>query len=65
MAGVKQQRRVAVDADVADAQEQRAGGLAVALDPEQLARLIVLADDGIEARKLPAHAVAGGGPGHR
>jgi hypothetical protein len=63
--GMKQQRGVSVDADIPDAREQRAGRLAVAFDPKQLARLIVLADDRIEACELAAHSVTGGGAGDR
>ena len=50
---------------IPDAEEQRASRLAVPFDPKQLARLLVLADDRIEAIELSAHTVAGGCTGHR
>src|ERR1700760_3525882 len=58
VSGMKQQRGAAADADIADRQEQRAGGLAVTVDPEQLAGLIVLADHWIEAPGVSAHLEA-------
>ena len=58
VAGMKQQPCVALDANIADAQEQRASRLAMTFDPEQLARLIVLTNDRIETREKSAHAIA-------
>jgi hypothetical protein len=63
--GMKQQRGVWIDAHISDAEEQCAGRLAVTLDPKQFARLIVMADDRVEACELPAHAVVGGRARHR
>ncbi len=65
MAGVKQQLCAAVDADVPDTQEQRAGRLAMAFDAKQFARRVVLSDHWIESRELAAHAIAGIGASHR
>src|SRR5262249_45380829 len=58
MTGVEQQCRTALDADVSDAKKQRARGLASALNSKQLARLIVLCDDRVEARRRTAPTVA-------
>src|SRR5258708_35451198 len=65
MCSMKQQRGVPVDAYIPDAEEERAGRLTVALDAKQLARLIVLADDRVEARVFSAHLEAGVSAGHR
>ena len=59
MRGMKQQRGVAVDADIPDAEKKCAGRLAVAFDAKQFAGLIVLADDRIEAGVSSAHLKAG------
>ena len=61
--GGMKQRRAAAGADVVDRQKQRAGGLAMTIDPEQFSGLIVLADDGIETPIITAHLAAGGRAG--
>ena len=48
MAGMKQQRCVALDADVADSQERRAGGLATTHNAKQFAAGIRLIDDRLQ-----------------
>jgi hypothetical protein len=57
MPGVKQQLRARFDAHIPDAEKQRAGRLAMALDPEQLAAAVVFRNDRVEACELAAHAV--------
>jgi len=46
--GVKQQLRARLDAHVPDAEKQRAGRLAMAFDPEQLAAAIVYRHNRVE-----------------
>lgn len=58
VAGVEQELRVRLDTHVPDSKKQRAGGLAMTFDSEQLAAVVVLRDDGIETCELAAHAVA-------
>ena len=53
MAGMKQQRRVALDADVADSQESRAGGLAMAHNTKQFAACLDHAEYAVQARGRP------------
>src|ERR1700722_7358996 len=57
--GMKEQRGVGADAYIADAEKQRAGRPALAIDPKQFARLVVLADDWIEADEAAAGLVTG------
>ena len=54
--GVKQQRRVWRDTDIADGKEQGACGLAVAVDAKALAGGVILLHDCIEARHCARRA---------
>jgi hypothetical protein len=65
MTGVEQQRGAALDADIAQAQEQRAIRLAVTLDAKQLAAGIGALDLGLEilVPAAPAKSLGGGGKG--
>src|SRR3954452_9741586 len=69
MTCVKQQSRGAFDAHIANPEEQRAGRLAVAFNPKQCPRLVVLAHHGIKTSELATHAVtcraAGNGGGRK
>lgn len=54
VAGVKAENRVALDADVPDRQEQRAGGIASPDDAKRGAGLVIFRDHRIEAGELSA-----------
>ena len=58
MAGVEQQRRAALDADIAQAQKQRAVRLAVALDAKQFAAGVGALDLRLEILVAAASAEA-------
>jgi len=61
--GVEQQRRAALDADIAQAQKQRAVRLAMTLDAKQFAAGIGALDLGLEILVPPAPAESFGGGG--
>ena len=57
MACVKQQPRRALDADIAQAEKQRAQRLTMPLDAHQFTRAVVLIDDGSKLGDIAALAV--------
>src|SRR6267142_5043381 len=67
VAGVEQQRGAALDADIAQAQKQRAVRLAVALDAKQFAGSVGALDLRLEilVPAAPAESFGGGGKGRR
>lgn len=56
MTGVEHKRGVALDADVTDAEKQRAGGFADSLDAKRLAARIVLANNCHEVGHITSFA---------
>ena len=58
--GMEQKICAGIDADVSDAEEQRAGGLAMPLDTKQLTRSVMVIDDRIKLGETSAVSKARG-----
>ena len=58
VAGMEQKICPRIDADVSDAEKQRAGGLAMPLDAKQLTRSVMVIDDRIKLGETTAVSIA-------